>query len=227
MMVLACGGFLSAGAHVVASPDPADPDDPPVPEIAPVPDRPPEASRRPLVEVPSGCLVSPLPDVVFVGTLTDRDYRTARFSILQVRAGDPTPFAADDLIDVRYGLDVQFLEVGQQYLVSARRDPVLGILASRIRPEPPMFGGDDIVGLFDADVECPGFEDPARTIFPDGTTVETSVLAPLFERRGQILAAVLVPFAVAFGVVFAFASLRLSLSGLARGVGAASARARR
>lgn len=231
-MVLACGGLLSAGPHAVASPDPADPvdpirelDDPLVPEIAPAPDGPPDASRRPLVEVPRGCLVSPLPDVVFVGTLTDRDYRTARFRILQVRAGDPTPFAADDLIDVRYGLDVQFLEVGERYLVSARRDPVLGILASRIRPEPPMFGGDDIVGLVDTDVECPGFEDPARTLFPDGTTVETSVVAPLLERRSQILAAVLVPFAVAFGVVFVFASLRLSVSGLARG--AASARARR
>lgn len=183
--------------------------------------------RRPLVEVPSGCLASPLPDVVFVGTLVDRDYRTGRFRIRQVRAGDPSPFAADGLIDVRYGLDVQFLQRNERYLVSARRDPVLGVLASRIRPEPPMFGGDDIVGLVESEIVCPGFEDSARTLRPDGSVVDASVVGPLFDRRGELLASLLLPFAVAFGLVFVLASLRLSVTGLARGVGSAAARARR
>lgn len=206
--------------------DPDDPDDPEVPDAV-VPGSSTRGDRRPLVEVPRGCLVSPLPDVVFVGAVNDRDYRTARFRILQVRAGDPTPFAANGLIDVRYGLDVQFLEIGERYLVSARRDPVLGVLASRLRPESPMFGGDDIVGLVESEVVCPGFEDPARTLYPDGSTIETSVIGPLLESRGQLLASLLVPFAVAFGVIFVLASLRLSVTGLARGVGAATARARR
>lgn len=190
----------------------------------PEPEDPTGSGRRPLVEVPPGCVVSPLPDVVFVGTLTDRDFRTARFRIEQVRAGDPSPFAASGLIDVRYGLDVQFLDVGDEYLVSARRDPVLGVLASRLRPEPPMFGGDDIVGLVESEIECPGFEDPVRTLFVDGSIVETSVVGPLLERRGQLFASVALPFAIAFGVIFALASLRLSVTGLARGVGAATRR---
>lgn len=184
--------------------------------------------RRSLVEVPSGCVEPTLPDVVFVGTLVDRDYRTGRFQIEQVRAGDEGPFEAGGLIDVRYGLDVEFLDVGDDYLVSARRDPVLGTLGSRLRPPSPMFGGDDIIGLVESEVVCPGFEDPVRTLRPNGATVNTSVIGPLLEQRSQILGAVLVPFAVAFGVVFLFASLRVSLTGLFRGLGrAATARRRR
>lgn len=196
--------------------------------VEPAPSRPSRPSgRTPLVEVPPGCVAQPLPDVVFVGRLVDRDFRTARFRIGQVRAGDPEPFAADGLIDVRYGLDVKFLDHGERYLVSARRDPVLGVLASRIRPEPPMFGGDDVVGLVDTEVECPGFEDPARTLRPDGSVVDASVVGPLFERRSQLAGAVLLPVGVAFGLVFVLASLRLSLSGLFRGLGSAASRARR
>jgi hypothetical protein len=239
--VLACSVFALGPGGADASPDPVEPTEPvePIgpseapgtPGDADIPDTVPtpaaRSDRRPLVEVPSGCLASPLPDVVFVGTLNDRDYRTARFRILQVRAGDPTPFAAGGLIDVRYGLDAQFLEVGERYLVSARRDPVLGVLASRLRPEAPMFGGDDIVGLVESEVVCPGFEDPARTLYPDGSIVETSVVGPLLERRGQLLASLVVPFAVAFGVIFVLASLRLSVTGLARGVGTVAARTRR
>lgn len=196
--------------------------------VEPAPSRPSRPSgRTPLVEVPPGCVAQPLPDVVFVGRLVDRDFRTARFRIGQVRAGDPEPFSADGLIDVRYGLDVKFLDQGERYLVSARRDPVLGVLASRIRPEPPMFGGDDVVGLVDTEVECPGFEDPARTLYPDGSVVDASVVGPLFERRSQLAGAVLLPVGVAFGLVFVLASLRLSLSGLFRGLGSAAGRARR
>ena len=226
-----------AAADAAASVDPVDPVDPAGPvdpadpadidDDQPGPVRSATGGRRPLVEVPSGCVTQPLPDVVFVGRMVDRDFRTARFRIGQVRAGDPSPFAADGLIDVRYGRDVEYLELGERYLVSARRDPVLGVLASRIRPEPPMFGGDDIVGLVESEIECPGFEDPARTLHPDGTVVESSVIGPLFERRSQLAAAVLLPVAVAFGLVFVLASLRISLAGLFRGVGSAASRARR
>lgn len=184
------------------------------------------AERRPLVEVPRGCVESPLPDVVFVGEIVGRDYRTARFRIDQVRAGDPAPFGSEGLIDVRYGLDVQYLSDGERYLVAARRDPVLGILASRLRPEPPMFGGDDVVSLAETEVECPGFEDPAVTLHPDGRPVGTSLFAPLIEQRSQLAAAVLLPMAVAFGLVFVLASLRVSISGLVRGMGAATSRVR-
>lgn len=252
MVGLLCAGGVLVGAGVGAVdavgaapatppdtvPSETDPSDTvPTPTAPPAvtPDdaatRPPETGtsrdgRRSLVEVPRGCVEPTLPDVVFVGTLVDRDYRTGRFRIQQVRAGDSAPFAANSLIDVRYGLDVDALTVGADYLVSARRDPVLGILASRVRPPAPMFGGDDIIGQVESEVVCPGFEDPLRTLHPDGGTVETSVVGPLLERRGQLLAAIIVPFAVAFGVVFLLASLRVSLAGLFRGLGLAAARHR-
>ena len=87
---------------------------------------PPDAapSTLPLVVVPSGCVAPDPPDVVFVGRLADSDFRTGRFEVLQVRAGDVTPFAVDGLVDVRYGLDAQYLDAGGEYIVSARRDPV-------------------------------------------------------------------------------------------------------
>ncbi len=71
---------------------------------------------------------------------------------------------------MRYGLDVEYLEIGTEYLVSARRDPVIGLLASKIRDPAPLLGGDDVVGVAESDVECPRFEDPIRTFLPDGSS---------------------------------------------------------
>src|SRR4029453_11397915 len=63
----------------------------------------------PLVPVPTACTAPPQPEIVFVGTLVERDFRTGRFKIVQVRAGSEDPFAVGGLIDVRYGLDVEYL----------------------------------------------------------------------------------------------------------------------
>lgn len=173
----------------------------------------------PLVPVPSACTAPPRPDIVFVGTLVERDFRTGRFEIEQVRAGSEDPFAADGLIDVRYGIDVEYLELGTEYLVSARRDPVVGLLASKIREPAPLFGGNDVVGVAESDVECPPFEDPIRTFLPDGSSVDSAVLAPLREHKSQLVGAFLVPIGVAFGIIFVLAMLRWGVGGLLRGVG--------
>jgi hypothetical protein len=186
-----------------------------------------EFQRVPLVPVPPGCEQVPLPHVVFVGAVVDSDYRTARFEIGQVRAGDPAPFAVDSVIDVRYGLDVQYLDVGSEYLVATSPDPVLGLLVSRIREPAPNFGGDDIVGLAEADVECPELDDPIRTMMVDGTPIKTSVLAPLLDQRGRLLGALVIPFAAVFAVVFLLAMLRLGVDGVARGIGNVGRRGRR
>lgn len=220
-------GARAAGVTPVVVPSvPGDPEPPS--EGGAAPDVDDEGSDRvSLVPVPPGCPAPELPDVVFVGTVVERDYRTVRFLVGTVRAGSPTPFAVDGRIDVRYGLDAQYLDVGAEYLVSARRDPLLGVLASRLRDPAPEFGGDDIVGLEDADRRCPEAEDPVRTLFVDGTVVPTSVLAPILESRTQVLGAVLLPVGVAFGLIFLLAMLRLGVSGVARGVRSASRRARR
>jgi hypothetical protein len=158
---------------------------------------------------------------VFVGTLVERDFRTGRFEIDQVRAGDESPFAVDGLIDVRYGFDVDYLEIGDQYLVSARRDPVIGLLASKIREPAPLLGGDDVVGVAESDVECPRLEDPIRTFLPDGSSIDSAVLAPLGDHSTQLLGAFLIPIAVAFGIIFVLATLRWGIGGLLRGIGSA------
>ena len=174
----------------------------------------------PLVPVPSACTAPPQPEIVFVGKLVEHDFRTGRFEIVQVRAGSEDPFAVGGLIDVRYGLDVEYLDIGTEYLVSARRDPVIGLLASKIRAPAPLLGGDDVVGVAESDVECPRFEDPIRTFLPDGSSVDSAVLAPLGEHTTQLAAAVLIPIGVAFGIIFVLATLRWGVGGLLRGVGA-------
>jgi hypothetical protein len=173
----------------------------------------------PLVPVPSSCTAPPQPELVFVGTLVERDFRTGRFEIEQVRAGDETPFSVGGLVDVRYGIDVEYLEIGTAYLVSARRDPVIGLLASKIREPAPLLGGDDVVGVAESDVECPRFDDPIRTLLPDGSSVDSAVLAPLSEHSTQLFAAFVIPLAVAFGIIFLLAMLRWGVTGLFRGIG--------
>jgi hypothetical protein len=176
------------------------------------------AATLPLVPVPSACTAPPRPDLVFVGTLVERDFRTGRFEIEQMRAGSAEPFAVGGLIDVRYGLDVEYLDIGTEYLVSARRDPVIGLLASKIRAPAPLLGGDDVVGVAESDVECPRFEDPIRTFLPDGSTIDSAVLAPLSENKSRLVWAFLLPIGVAFGIVFVLAALRWGIGGLLRGV---------
>jgi hypothetical protein len=168
----------------------------------------------PLVPVPVGCTAPPLPHIVFVGKVVERDFRSVRFEIEQVRAGQAAPFAAGDEIDVRYGLDAQYLRDGAHYLVSAPVDPDLGLLVSRVTPVVADFGGDEVIGVSESDVNCPAFENPLRTLHLDGTPVAADPLEPFFDSKLRILGAVLVPIGIALGVIFLLASFRLSITGL-------------
>lgn len=168
----------------------------------------------PLVPVPVGCTAPPLPHIVFVGKVVDRDFRSVRFEIEQIRAGQAAPFASDNEIDVRYGLDAQYLQNGDRYLVSAPVDQDLGLLVSRVTPVVENFGGDEVIGVSESDVNCPAFENPLRTLHLDGTPVEANKLKPFFDSKVRILGAVVVPIAVAMGVIFLLATFRLSIAGL-------------
>jgi len=168
----------------------------------------------PLVPVPEGCTAPRMPHIVFVGTVAERDYRTVRFEIQKIRSGRSDPFAAGNLIDVRFGLDAQYLDDDTRYLVSAVVDPDLGLLVSRATQPIENFGGDEVIGVSETDVNCPLFEDPMRTLRPDGTPIEGSVLGPFFDARARILGALLIPFAVAVAVIFVLAMFRLSLAAL-------------
>ncbi|MFW2333345.1 hypothetical protein [Ilumatobacter sp.] len=172
----------------------------------------------PLIPVPTGCTAPRLPHIVFVGEVVERDYRTIRFEIEQIRSGRPDPFALDDRIDVRFGLDAQYLDDGATYLVAAVVDPDLGLLVSRVSEPIENFGGDEVIGVSETDVNCPVYEDPMRTLYLDGTPVEAGVIQPLLDARVRIVTALLLPFAVALGAIFLLATFRLSLSGLYRSV---------
>ncbi len=172
----------------------------------------------PLVPVPTGCTPPPAPHIVFVGEVVDRDVRNVRFRIESIRYGRPDPFAGGDRIDVRYGLDAQYLDNGETYLVSAVVDPDLGVLASRVTEPVEDFGGDEVIGVSESDVNCPDFEDPTKTLHLDGTAIDGGVLDPLFDAKLKILGAFLLPAALAFGAIFLLASLRLSVAGIYRGL---------
>ena len=169
----------------------------------------------PLVPVPEGCTAPPLPHIVFVGKVVDRDFRSVRFEIEQIRAGQAAPFASDNEIDVRYGLDAQYLHDGERYLVSAPVDPDLGLLVSRVTPVVANFGGDEVIGVSESDVNCPAFENPLRTLHLDGTPVEANDArsrssiprcgssGPWWCRSRS-----------RSGVIFLLATFRLSIAGL-------------
>lgn len=172
----------------------------------------------PLVPVPTGCTAPTPPHIVFVGEVLDRDVRSIRFRILSIRYGRPDPFAGGDRIDVRYGLDAQYLDDGEEYLVSAVVDSDLGVLVSRVTDPVEHFGGDEVIGVSESDVNCPDYEDPMLTLNLDGTRIEGGVLEPFFDARVRLLGAILVPSALAIGAVFLLASLRLSVGGVYRGI---------
>ncbi|HEX6659736.1 MAG TPA: hypothetical protein VF065_16710 [Ilumatobacter sp.] len=180
----------------------------------------------PLVPVPVGCTAPALPHIVFVGKVVDRDYRSVRFEIEQIRAGQAAPFASDNEVDIRYGLDAQYLHDGERYLVSAPVDPDLGLLVSRVTPLVANFGGDEVIGVSESDVNCPAFEDPLRTLHVDGTPIAADPLKPFLDSRVRILGAVLVPIAVALGVIFLLATFRLSIAGMYHSVVDAGRRTR-
>jgi hypothetical protein len=179
-VALGCVSTLVPGAVLAA---PAPPDDQP-------------QNPGAVIEVPVGC---PLPDpaaVVFVGTLTAKDFRTGRFEIDQIRAGNASPWSVDGLIDVRYGPDAQFLDVGTQYLIGAGVDPDVGVLSSRVTPPAPLFGGNDIIGVDDVDVECPDVDDPIRTLNVDGSSVDSALMQSFVAEPRTLLAAWAIPLAV-------------------------------
>lgn len=179
---------------------------PPVPE----PDEPADPSR--LVPIPAGCPEPDEADVVFVGEVVDKDgyieRGTVRFELVQLRAGSPASFSVDGLIDVRYGPDSKYLDIGEEYLVSAAVESEVGRLSSTVAPESPRFGGNDVIGLDDTAEKCPEIEATIVTLHLDGTSVDSSVMSPMFEDGRVLLATIGVPAAIAALTLVALGILR-------------------
>lgn len=185
------------------------------------------SDATPLVPVPFGCPPWATADAVFAGTVTARDDRTVRFAETALRAGSLDGVGTAGVVDVRYGIDAQYLEVGERYLVGVAEHPDLGLLVSSLGPEPVDFAGDEIIGVSEDDVTCPPAEDPVVTLRLDGTAVPTPLLGPFVEARSRITASLLIPGIVAFVVVFLLALLRVSATGVVESLRAAAAQTRR
>jgi hypothetical protein len=202
---------LSMGAQADAGdlPDPV-----PVPSLPPV--AAPDAQSTRLVPVPVGCAAPPQEQVVFVGTLVVADMATARFAVQSIRSGSTAGFEVGGLIDVRYGDEVKFLDVDSTYIVGAGVDPELHVLASRVREPAPLFGGNEVAGVNDSDVDCPRLSDPMRTLDADGSSVESGVLHPLVAAKRDIARAILQPAAVALAIVIGLVAVKLLLFAMGR-----------
>ena len=176
----------------------------------------------PLVPVPPGCAVPPSALAVFRGVaeLVDDPARpsTYRFRIESLLAGSLEGYEVGGRVDVRFGDEAKFLEIGTTYLVGVAPDPDTGLLTSKVRPEAPLFGGDAVIGADDSDINCQRVGDPIRTLLVSGESVDTGVLTPLKEERSALLMAFLRPLAVAFGVLVALVLLKHLLFAVGRSV---------
>jgi hypothetical protein len=137
---------------------------------------------------------------VFEGTITAAVSTTARFKVRRVLSGSLGADEVGGQTDVRYGEETRFLKVGGTYIVGVSRQPKGG-LVSTVREPAPLFAGDAVVGANNSDISCPATSDPVRTLLPDGSPVETGVLAPLHGKGKRLLLAVLEPMLAAFAIL--------------------------
>jgi len=70
---------------------------------------------------------------------------------------------------------------------------------SKVRDPEPLFGGNQVIGVGEQNVECPELEDAVRTLTTDGRSLESGVLAPLGDDRRGLLRAVALPFVWVMG----------------------------
>lgn len=151
-----------------------------------------------VTSIPAGCAQPPVPQMVFVGDVETLGEASAVFRVLQIRAGTPGGYLQGDRVEVRYGRDAQFLEVGVRYVVGAQSDALSPLLVSKVRTESPLFGGDAVLGVTEGAGRCPRIEDPIRTIREDGEPIDAGLLRPLTRNAGLVLVAV--GFAVGLGL---------------------------
>ena len=142
--------------------------------------------------VPEGCALPPQAQAVFTGRLTAVDPVTATFAVEYARAGSLEGYTENDgTVQVRYGADVKFLEVGREYIIGVALDPVTQQLSSTVRDGADLFGGNEVVG---GGADCPSFEAVDRTLNIDGTSIESGVFSNFLGDPLRLLAAVVLPF---------------------------------
>ena len=140
--------------------------------------------------------------MVFLGTVSSSDVSTVSFVVDQVRYGTLETVVPGATVSVRYGSDVKYLDVGNQYLIGAVIDPASLQLSSTVRDNPDMFGGAAVAGAIEQG-RCPALEEAVRTLWPDGSSLESGVLTPLLESGGRIAIAIILPAILGFVLLLA------------------------
>ena len=155
--------------------------------------------------VPEGCPLPPTAQAVFTGQVQMIDPVSATFLVDQVRAGSLEGYAAAGTVEVRYGGDVKFLQVGEKYIVGVALDPVTQKLSSTVRDSAELFGGNEVAG---GGAECPAHEAAARTLHTDGTPIESGVFSNFLGDPLRLLAALVLPAAMVLVLLVALVWVR-------------------
>ena len=153
---------------------------------------------------------------MFVGTAVDSDFRTVRFRPTRC-AGDMSQFASSGLVDVRYGIDAKYLDGAISTSSAPSTTRTSSRCASRVQPEAPAFGGDEVIGATESDLECPELVDPLRTMHTDGSSIDSGVLSPFFGNRDGLLRSSS-SRSPSFARQCSLAAFRWFLTGFGRGV---------
>jgi hypothetical protein len=152
--------------------------------------------------VPVGCPPPPTSQAVFVGRLDTLDATSASYTVERLRSGSLSGYSTETAgvdgeivtnVVVYYGRDVKFLSEDEAYLVGTALDPNTGRLISRVSESAPLFGGNQVADINNSGVVCPTFDDPARTLYPDGSGIESGVLSSLDGNGNRIVFAMIVP----------------------------------
>lgn len=176
----------------------------------------PDSTVPPPTTVPVGCDPPVPPQAVFTARLVVTDARTGRFQIDEVQAGSLEGYRVGALVDVDFVDDTRFLELGRDYLVAAEVVPVTGRLHSKVKPTPQLFGGDQVVGVDDATVVCPTYDDPIITRMIDGTPVETGLLTPFLEDKRDLLWSVAKPALIVVAVLIGLVLVKRAIVWIVR-----------
>ncbi len=164
--------------------------------------------------LPAGCDAPVVAQAVFVGTVVEKNDIDAIFRVDTLRAGSLSGFAdgggADgqgSLVKVRYGRDVNFLDVDGAYLVGVIVDAATSLLSSSLRDNQDLFGGNQIAGV-DESVSCPVSENPGRTLLTGGQSVDTAVFARFLDQPLRLFMALVLPAMLVFVVLVALVFMR-------------------
>jgi hypothetical protein len=173
------------------------------PDVATVPPTAPAATSTSAPRTPSTTVAPcdpPAPvAVVFTGTVVAVDRRTVTFTVDGVTRGS-LPFA-EAVVD--YPDDSRFLHLGDRYRVTAASDTEVQRLVSKVRP------------TRGAPARCAA-GDPIRTTLPDGTPIDTGLLAGMSGHWGTALWYVVAPLGAAVGVLTALSLVKHTFGWSAR-----------